>query len=220
MLRALAPAPLKWLVREVRNRRDFGDASYTDVFRTVYQRKLWFSDESNSGLGSTVAFTSTFRAALESFLAEVGARSLVDLPCGDFNWMRLVQFPVGMAYLGIDLLPELIETNRSMHRRPGVDFATGDVLAEVPRGDVVLCRDLLIHFPNAAVEQALANIRASGSRYLLATTFPRVKRNWDTRFPDSRRHNLALHLGEPGALLPDFGAGITDKFVGVWSLHR
>jgi SAM-dependent methyltransferase len=216
-LRRIAPEPLIGFARGVRQRYIYGSSSYPEIFAKVYRENRWLDSESRSGRGSTIAFTASIRAELSRFLHETGARSMVDLPCGDFNWMHLVRFPDGMDYLGIDIVPELVEQNRERHDAGHVRFELGDVLADqLPKADVYFCRDLLIHFPNHATEQAIANIRRSGARYLIATTYPAVRVNRDTRFPDSRRQNLALHLGEPERLLED---GEPGKYMGVWRLN-
>lgn len=218
-LRALVPEPVKAVYRAVQNRRHFGGADYPEIFRIVFERNYWLSDESRSGLGSTVAFTSCLRRELAAWLRGADISSFVDLPCGDFNWMRHVDFPAGTTYFGLDIVEEIVAGNQAAYGSEKWRFEVGDILAPgLPAADAYFCRDLLIHFPNEAVDRAIANVRATGARYLLATTYPAVRRNRDTRFPDSRRQNLALLLGEPEALLPDFGEGVRDKYIGVWRL--
>lgn len=218
-LRALVPQSILEWRRQWRHARHFGDADYAETFRIVHDKNLWQSDESVSGGGSTVAFTASIRASLAEWLARREIRSLVDLPCGDFNWMRLVTFPEGMAYTGIDIVPALIETNTAKYAALGRNFELGDIIAgPVPAAEAYFCRDVFIHFPNDAVEKSIANVRAAGAKYLLASTFPDVTDKVDTVFPNSRRMNMALFLGEPEELLEDFGDGRTDKYIGVWKL--
>lgn len=214
---AAAPEPLARAFRTWRNQRVFRGAPYPERFRICYERNLWRSSESRSGPGSTEAFTRCLRPRLEHWLAQHRIGSLVDAACGDFNWMRLVKFPARMRYHGLDIVPAIVAENAARYATETVSFAEGDVLKPgLPKADVYLCRDLFIHFPNAAVDQAIANMRASGSRFLVASTFPSVTTNRDTLFADCRLHNLALHLGEPIELLPD---GAPGKFIGVWRLN-
>ncbi len=49
----------------------------------------------------------------------------------------------------------------------------------LPAADLVLCRDCLVHFSHADVRRALANLRASGSRFLLTTTHVHAQGNRD-----------------------------------------
>lgn len=218
-LRSAIPKPILDWRRKLLNRRSFGSADYGEIFKIVHETNWWRNRESVSGGGSTLAFTESIRAGLAEWLARHEIGSMVDLPCGDFNWMRLVQFPAGMRYTGIDIVPALIEANRAKYEAPGRTFELGDIIAgPVPPAEVYFCRDVFIHFPNDAVEQSIANVRATGARYLIASTFPDVTEKVDTVFPNSRRQNLALFLGEPEELLEDFGDGRTDKFMGVWKL--
>ncbi len=145
--------------------------SAAEVFREIYRLNAWGSAESRSGVGSTLAFTKRLRAELPGFLERHDVQSLIDVPCGDFNWMRHVDLS-GINYLGLDVVPELIERNTHRFGSGRVEFRTLDLLNEVPpRADLVLCRDVLIHFSQSDVARALRNIRASGSTWLLTTTY-------------------------------------------------
>lgn len=217
-IRSIVPASLLRAYKKWRNIREYEGASYATIFKRIYDQDLWSTPETRSGPGSTVAFTGCIRSQLTTWLAEKKIRFLVDIPCGDFNWMRHVHFPNEMRYLGIDIVEDIVTINQ-VHQSDLVEFRVGDLLVDrLPTADVCFCRDLLIHFPNVAVEKAIENVRASGTRYFVATTYPAIRVNEDTRFPDSRKQNLALYLGAPETMLPDFGAGIHDKFMGVWHL--
>src|SRR4051812_27850000 len=61
------------------------------VFSDIYRNNSWGDAESVSGRGSTLARTEVIRRSLPGLLESVGARSLLDAPCGDFNWMRHVE---------------------------------------------------------------------------------------------------------------------------------
>jgi hypothetical protein len=112
------------------------------------------------------------RRELQLLLSELSVTSILDVPCGDFNWMQHMDL-AGISYIGGDIVPPLIEKNRLTHARPNVRFELMDVVASpLPRVDLVLCRDCFIHLPFAMIHAALANIRRSGSQWLLMTSFP------------------------------------------------
>ena len=67
------------------------------AFTTIYRQNVWGSRESVSGNGSTLASTEVFRAEFAALLTTLGIRSILDAPCGDFNWMRLVPLPPAHA---------------------------------------------------------------------------------------------------------------------------
>lgn len=150
-------------------------------------------------------------------------RSLLDIPCGDFYWMDKVDL-AGIDYIGADIVPELIEQNRREY--PGRYFSTLDLTSsKLPRVDLVLVRDCLGHLSNANVSLALKNLRASGSRYLLATTFPNWENKGDIKDGEWRPINLASLFGLPDAIeyinercnVAD--GKFADKSLGLWRIN-
>jgi hypothetical protein len=61
--------------------------STEQVFTSYANSNKWGASESLSGKGSSLEATSTLREHLEKLIAELGISSLLDIPCGDFNWM-------------------------------------------------------------------------------------------------------------------------------------
>lgn len=60
----------------------------------------------------------------------------------------------------------------------------------LPKADVILCRDCLVHFSFADIELALSNFKRSGSRYLLTTSFIDWEMNADISTGGWRPLNL------------------------------
>ena len=175
--------------RLARLRRAGGGDART-VFEHYFENNLFGDGESLCGTGSSIMATGTIRAALPPLFARLGARSVLDLPCGDFNWARAVDW-CGIAYTGADIVSGLIERNRRLHGGNGFRFEVLDVLTDrLPPSDLVLCRDLFIHLPNASVLQAVDNIRRSGARWLLTTHYAGVRRNRDIPLGSFRPLNL------------------------------
>ena len=61
-----------------------------DVFPRIYESNHWSGSASKSGQGSDGGQTVAVAAALKRIAAAYGVRVLLDLPCGDFNWMKSV----------------------------------------------------------------------------------------------------------------------------------
>jgi hypothetical protein len=59
------------------------------TFTRTFTTNAWQDPESVSGPGSTRARGADFRPALLAMLDAYGIRSIVDAPCGDFNWMHV-----------------------------------------------------------------------------------------------------------------------------------
>lgn len=174
------------------------------VFTEFYQTNRWGDSETVSGPGSTLDRTVTLRAGLPALLAKYECRSLLDIPCGDLNWMKTLELDV--EYIGADIVSELINRNQQF-AGPRRSFTTLDVIGDsLPAVDVILCRDCLGHFSTTDVRRAIRNIKASGSRYLLATTFPSSAENRSIVTGEWQPINLSLRpfdLPAPVELLSD-----------------
>jgi len=195
----------------------------TQVFTTIYRSNAWQSAESRSGPGSTVERCRVVIRALVDLISEFSVKSLLDAPCGDFNWMKEAPL-AGIAYLGIDVVPELIERNRQLYGDSQREFHCLDMTrGPLPCVDLIYCRYGLVHLSFADALRSLSAFRQSGSRYLAATTFPARTANANIVTGDWRPLNLELapfHLPPPLKLVGD-GCPIpeyADKALGVWAL--
>jgi hypothetical protein len=93
----------------------------------------------------------------------------------------------------------------------------------LPRADVVLCRDCLVHLRYAQIFAAFVNLRRSGAKYLLATTFVELDANSEIDTGDWRPVNLCLPpfaLPEPLTVIiegcTEIDGAYADKALGLW----
>jgi len=100
-------------------------------------------------------------------------KSLVDAGCGDFAWMQQVSQRFSL-YLGLDLDgKQITDLDYRFGGLRGHFFACRDVAVHpLPAADAILCRDLFAGQSVETVQAILANVKASGSRYLMASTVP------------------------------------------------
>jgi hypothetical protein len=141
------------------------------VFSKIYEGNLWLDGESRSGPGSTLRYTETLRETLPQLISALHIRRFVDAPCGDFNWMREVQFPGECTYIGVDIVPEMISLNQLKYGKDNRSFVKSDITVEpLPKGDMVFCRDCLLHLSFADIFNFLNNFVRSGAQYLMTTT--------------------------------------------------
>lgn len=200
-------------------------ADHGAVFGDIFRRNEWGDAESVSGPGSTRARGADFTAELVALLHRLGARTLLDAPCGDFNWIAEAADAVE-RYVGVDVVPELVERNLRRHGTPRRSFVRADVSRDpLPAADVVLCRDCLVHFALPDVWRTLANFRRSGSRYLLTTTF--VARASNARIRTGAWQPLNLQAApfrfpEPLDVVDErcthSGGAFRDKRLALWEL--
>lgn len=147
------------------------------IFTAIYRKRAFFDaqsggvPESASGAGSSREATAAIRRELPRLCNQYGVKTFFDLCCGDCNWITHVNLGVD-NYIGADVVRELVDENRRRYGRPGCEFMHLDLLtADLPTADLVLCRDVLVHYSFEHALQALRNIARSGSKYLLTTTF-------------------------------------------------
>ncbi|HJY33225.1 MAG TPA: class I SAM-dependent methyltransferase, partial [Vicinamibacterales bacterium] len=115
-------------------------------FEKIFQTNLWGAADSRSGLGSELDATADLRAALPHFLQVHQAESLLDIPCGDFNWMSTLGLQ--LPYTGADIVAAIVEANERRFGGAGSGrrFVRLDLTRDpLPQADVVLCRDCLVH---------------------------------------------------------------------------
>ena len=192
-------------------------------FERMYETNLWAGSESRSGVGSSLASTARLRAELPALLRTLGVRRLLDVPCGDFHWMSEVDL-AGIDYIGGDIVGAAVEHVRSRYERVGRHFLVLDLTAgPLPAADAVFCRDCLVHFSFANIERAFREVRASGARHLLTSTFTGRADNADIVDGDWRPLNLErapFNLPPPMARIiegcEEEGGAYADKTIGVW----
>ena len=141
------------------------------VFASHAESNYWGNDESLSGDGSTLAYTHNLRHELAKFLRAFRVASMFDAPCGDFNWMRAVEFPQEFSYIGGDIVGPLIEANRARYGDARRQFIVSDIVSDpLPDADLWLCRDCLFHLPEAAILSALEGFCRSRIGFIMTTT--------------------------------------------------
>jgi len=200
--------------------------SQRTTFTGIFTSNAWGDAESVSGPGSTLARGGDFEAALIALLETRQIRSIVDAPCGDFNWMRQVLAQRDISYTGVDIVEALIARNQSLHAAASRRFLCLDMTrAALPRADLILCRDGLVHLSFADARAAIRNFRRSGARYLLATTFVDRTTNRDVPTGGWRVLNLEaapFFFPPPLALIDErcthSGGIYRDKRLGLWDL--
>src|SRR5579871_3916476 len=208
------------------DRENFRGLNLAARFERIVSTNLWGAETSRSGLGSELAATSAIRSVLPGLLQRLGAKSLLDAPCGDASWIMLCNLKV--AYIGVDIVPSLIDANRArVDRGEAVGrFLVADITKDaLPRADVILCRDCLVHLSFSNIVRAVAQFVESDAEWLLTTTFTEFPSNQDCEDGDWRALNLQqapFYLPAPRELINercDEGNGEwSDKSLGLWRI--
>lgn len=171
--------------------------SYREVFTNIYENHGFGSLESRSGPGSTLEETKKLRDKIKTLIKEKNIKSVVDIPCGDFNWMKEIVFNFE-SYIGGDIVEKAIEENNEKYSNSRIKFINFDILKDnIPKGDLVIVRDIIGHFPLNDGIEIINNILKSECKYLLSTTW--AKKLGDTWLPcsenDVDRENEGVDYG-------------------------
>lgn len=132
--------------------------------------------ESASGPGSTRKAARPALEVLRRLIRRRPIRSMLDLGCGDWNWMQYLELPDGgrkrgVRYEGWDASPDLIDGLTREFGQKNISFQLQDVTtAELPQVDLIVARDILFHLPRQNTIDLLQKIRRS-TRYFASTSF-------------------------------------------------
>jgi hypothetical protein len=198
-------------------------------FTTVFSKNAFGGKTSLSGQGSDLDQTKRIQDELPRLLRKYSVASLVDLPCGDQNWIAKVPLD-NLTYVGADIVKDLIRENNALYGSKNRSYVELDITREIPpRADLILCRDLLVHLNTKQIYSTLRNIKRSGSTFILTTTFTddREYRNLPifTRSVGWRAINLQaapFNFPEPLEVINEEcteGNGLfSDKSLALWKL--
>ena len=197
------------------------------IFDYYYKSNKWGSNESLSGDGSTLEETKIIRDEILQVFNKYNIESILDAPCGDFNWVKLLDIP-NIDYIGADIVKNLIDKNNKNYKTSNRKFIMLDIcMDEFPESDVIMCRDALVHFSNNDVNKFIENIKRSNVKYLLTTTFPDVKNNIDIATGMWRPVNLCLEpfsFPPPEVLINEGFQGkngrCNDKSLALWEVDK
>ena len=201
----------------------YAGKSMADVFYEIAEGHVWMSDESVSGIGSSQAQTQTIIRELPGVWSRLGVHSLLDAPCGDFNWMRHVDL-TGIRYTGGDIVVSLVAQNQQNHHSEKVSFVHLDLM-NGPLGthDLLFCRDCLVHFSFDAIWTTFQTIGNSGIGLVMMTTFPGQDNNQDIITGGWRPLNFEkapFNLPPPLFVLnercTEMDGAFADKSLAVW----
>ena len=142
-----------------------------DAMVQIYDKHLWGGNayEFYSGEGShDLKIVEPYIQAVQNFLSEFDqAITICDLGCGDFNIGRQL---MGYAenYIGVDIVPRLIEHNKSCFKEDHLEFLCLDIAKDdLPDGDCVVLRQVLQHLSNREIQAVTQKL--SKYKYLIIT---------------------------------------------------
>lgn len=214
--------------RIIRSKSKFRKMNTSNVFTEIYKANLWKSQESISGPGSETIQTESLIKGLNKLIEDFNITSILDIPCGDFNWMKKVNLNE-INYTGADIIEELIKKNiEQFKERENLKFKVLNLITDtLPKSDLIVVRDCLVHFSYIDIYKAIKNIKSSGSKFLFTTTFTDRDLNSDIITGEWRPVNLQkkpFYFPSPLLIINENcneNDGIyKDKSMALWALSK
>jgi SAM-dependent methyltransferase len=154
--------------------RTYKRLSVAETFQNIYRAKAWGDNGAPfcSGSGSRGPVSQQYCAFIVKFIRDHQIQSIVDLGCGDFAIGKQIVEASGARYIGVDVVPELIEHHKDTVHDPRVSFRCADITNDLPpAADLCLVRQVLQHLSNDEITKVLANLR-NFSRVLISEDVP------------------------------------------------
>lgn len=197
--------------------------SKKDIFRRIYLENKWNDNYSYSGTGSNLEQTKNILEKLPSILLKYDIKSILDIPCGDFFWMKEFDFK-GFNYLGGDIVPELIKKNQEKFSNNYINFMILDLTTDqLPSADLIFCRDCLVHLSYRDIFKSLNNIKKSKFKFFMTTNFIDRKFNKNIATGSWRTLNLLkppFNFPEPveniDEMCSEANKSYPDKVLSIW----
>jgi 2-polyprenyl-3-methyl-5-hydroxy-6-metoxy-1,4-benzoquinol methylase len=199
------------------------------IFTTIYKSKHWVQNSSllpkefisASGHGSNIntkqhnELTFNFLELIKNYKIN----SILDMPCGDFLWIKNIIQNSKIDYLGVDIVDELIANNKKLYQNENINFEISDIVdfKTSKKFDLVLIRDLFIHIKNIDITKILHNLKLMNIKYVALNSYMNEK-NIDVIIGQHRKINLLIepfNLKEPIYKFRDYE---DDKFFYLYDL--
>jgi len=175
-----------------------------DRFNYIYKNNFWSSNESVSGIGSELRNTINIQKEIKKLIVDYKIINILDAPCGDFNWIKHI-LNEKINYIGADIVKELIDINNIKYKKKNINFFNLNIILDkLPKSDIMICRDCLIHFSFKNINKFLYNFCNSEIKYILLTNYKSIDNNkinnYDIEDGDCRMLDLSnkpFNLPEP-----------------------
>jgi glycosyltransferase involved in cell wall biosynthesis len=196
-------------------------------FEDIYKNNGFEGTESLSGGGSSLFQTRLIREKIPQLLEDLKVKHFLDVPCGDWNWMRHLDLS-NVHYTGGDIVQSLIDSNNKTYGNEICKFEYLNIITgPLPKADLILCRDCLVHLSFIDGLAALEQFRNSGATWLLTTTFTERNSNIDLYEGNIWRplnlEKAPYNLPQPEQYINEGcteGDGLFgDKCLGLWRLN-
>ena len=201
------------------------------IFTSIYKSNHWVQNGNSlpnefvsvSGHGSNIG-TDQYKQLVNNFthiIDKYKINSILDMPCGDFLWIKEIIKKKDINYLGIDIVEELIKENNLKFKNEKINFQSCDILDFKidKKFDLILIRDLFLHIKNSDIIKIINNLRSMNIKYVALNSYNNNE-NKEVITGQHRKVNLLIkpfNLKKPIYSFKDYE---NDKFCFVYDLQN
>lgn len=170
----------------------------TEAFTNIYDNNLWGGviGGRGSGPGSSPENNLEYTCLLIDTILKNQIRTVLDYGCGDWQFSKFIPWATLVdSYTGVDVVSSVISTNQQ-YATDTVKFILNDETWQWPAVDLIICKDVLQHLPNAIVSTVLNDMRRHSKMILttndIASTIFETEMNCDCSAGGWRLLDLTL----------------------------
>lgn len=161
-----------------------------NIFSKIYATDFWTQ---GSGPGSTKENTVEYRKMLQQYFDDPKYKTYIDLGCGDWQIMRLLNIPKEKIYKGYDIVKSVIDENHKKFSKDNVTFYHSVNIDDIDSGDFLIIKDVLMHWPNKRVQYFIDNVLPKFKYALITEAYDPVMQNTNIIFGEWRPVDLTAH---------------------------
>lgn len=145
------------------------ESTHQQVFGKIYTNHSWGPGDNplggGSGPGSRGTYKDWHHNVIKKHVCGL-ARTVVDIGCGDWELSKDIDWEeMGIHYIGIEVVPELVEHLQEQYGSEYVSFKHMDArcVKDLPKADAYIIKDVLQHWPNEDVMKFIEELRNTAS---------------------------------------------------------
>jgi SAM-dependent methyltransferase len=132
-----------------------------EIFEDIYDTKKWLGKGEGSGLGSDLQRCKPLIRWLTHYTVNNSIQSIVDIGCGDLQWIPAMIERTRIKYTGIDCVSRLIESHRKQYETMTF-LHSADLSRSVnilPSADMYFIKDVFQHWPTDTIAEFVKELK-------------------------------------------------------------
>lgn len=163
----------------------------SNIITDIYKHNKWGI---GSGPGSYEVCTKDYLLYLYKFIKVNKIKRVIDFGCGDWQMLSHFNFSNDIYYFGYDVVKGLVDRNKKLYEKKNIKFFYLNHLNDkIQHGDLIMIKDVLMHWENKYIKYYLENIFPKYKYGLIVNDFIKSTTNREIQIGEFRPLNLEKH---------------------------